>query len=150
MANAIASAFTWKDSHEGRQFWSDLYEYLCSNPENPKFPSISDLYAAQLRTSQTTLVPADAPKGEPKQTKKHTTMLSRYASQPVATPTLVFGTDVEDLDENQTVNAIKASQAAIKANAELGVESPRITQLTDGHKAAIAALVSHLDSFATA
>jgi hypothetical protein len=81
------------------------------------------------------------------QTQTNTDM-SKYADIPVATPTLVFGTDVSDLKPAACIATIKANNAQIKELTDTGIESPYITAQIAGLNAANAALVTQLDTFA--
>ena len=74
---------------------------------------------------------------------------TKYSNQPVASPTLVFGTDVSTLNPDQTMAAIKGNNGQIKTLEETGISSPYITERINGLKAANEVLVKHLDSFAS-
>lgn len=76
--------------------------------------------------------------------------MANYGSTPIATPTLIFGRDIADFDEGQLIAGIKASQAAIKANEEIGVASAYLTKSTNDHKAVIDKLVAKLDGLVAA
>lgn len=79
---------------------------------------------------------------------KHTNTVN-YSNQPVATPTLVFGTDVQDMNADQCICAIQSNNKAINTYGETGITSPYISEKIAGLKAANEVLVKRLDGFAT-
>lgn len=72
-----------------------------------------------------------------------------YSDKPVATPTLVFGTDVADMSAEQCISAIQGNNKSIKTYEETGISSPYIVEKINGLKAANEVLVKRLDSFAS-
>ncbi len=80
--------------------------------------------------------------------QKTDNMGNKYASTPIATPTLVYGRDVADMNEGELQNGIKASLATIKSLTELGVESTYIAQQVAAQKEVVALYVKFLDKFA--
>jgi hypothetical protein len=122
LSEAINMAFFWDKTPEGHFYWLQIAEGQFSDKGSSEPES-------------------------PTQTPTNTDM-SKYADIPVATPTLVFGTDVSDLKPCACIATIKANNAQIKELTETGIESPYITKQIAGLNAANAALVAQLDSHA--
>ena len=74
--------------------------------------------------------------------------MQKYSAVPVAQPTLVFGTDVTELNAQACIATIKSNNAQIKDLVETDIDSPYITKQVEGLNAANAALVARLDSLA--
>lgn len=123
LLEAIDTAFLWVRSPESLNYWLEI-----------AFGQFSDEGSCESE-SQT-------------QTPTNTDM-SKYADIPVATPTLVFGTDVSDLKPAACIASIKANNAQIKELTDTGIESPYITRQIAGLQAANTALVAQLDSHAS-
>ncbi len=76
-------------------------------------------------------------------------MLNKYATTPVATPTLIYGTDVSSMDETSVMSAIKGLKAEIKDLRDSGISSRRVDELIAGKLSAVTKLIERLDGFAT-
>lgn len=127
-ARALLDAFDWEESPEKHEHWFKLYDDLMNK-------KIS--------------LDAGQPEESTKQTNTKTkTMLDKYSAQAVATVTLVYGTDVSELSAKQCLSAIKANNDEIKSLTESGVTGPYVDQQIAARRAANAALVAQLNTFA--
>lgn len=147
-ASALNLAFSWFATQEGKPYWCGLYRALAGKTPNPSDPieQHPDFIRAQALYKQ-----VSAESGQPEEANQHqTTTTVKYSDQPVANPTLVFGTDVSTMSANDCINAIKGNNAQIKAFEETGISSAYITERVNGIKAANEVLVKRLDSFASA
>jgi hypothetical protein len=148
-ASAIDTGVHWASSKEGADYWRGLYRLLNKRRPDPndEVEQHPDFIRAQALYKQ-----VSAESGQPEEVQQHTTPptmdTSKYSNQPVANPTLVFGTDVSTLNPDQTMAAIKGNNSQIKTLEETGISSPYITERINGLKAANEVLVKHLDSFA--
>lgn len=137
LASAISLAQIWAHTPEGAVWWSDVQAAIVNKyelpplPDDGRFTISSTPPSGGVDTQQTTQTP-----------------MHKYSAVPVATPTLVFGTDVTDLGANACIETIKSNNAQIKSLRETGITSPYITQQIAGLEAANAALVAQLDTFA--
>jgi hypothetical protein len=120
---AIDAAMKWDETPEGCGYWERVY---CS-------PNSHTISAEGNKPEALTPTP---------------NTMSKYAEMPVATPTLVFGTDVTDMTPTGLIATISANNKQIESLHETGIESPYITQQMAGLKAANAALVAELNTHA--
>lgn len=74
--------------------------------------------------------------------------MSKYSSTPVATPTLVYGEDVSEMDDRAIIRTIQSLQAAKKKNDDVGVTSVFLQQENAKIDKALEVLVSALDKLA--
>ena len=80
------------------------------------------------------------------QHQKENNTMSQYIDKAVATPTLVYGTDISELNEPQLIDMIRGLKGKQKALADVGVESKKLTQRKAELDTALAAVVAELDS----
>lgn len=146
-ATALELGLAWGQSSEGYYYWSGIYHMLeGANPRRYQYPSFPSFNEAQHLYKQ-----VSAESGQPEEaSQQQTTTTVQYSDQPVANPTLVFGTDVSTMSADETIRAIKANNAQIKTFEETGISSAYITERVNGIKAANEVLVKHLDSFVSA
>lgn len=146
-ASAIDLGLSWARTKEGEHYWLGLWMALKAHPntgfEDEKHPNFIRAQALYKQVS--------AKSGQPEEaSQQQTTTTVKYSDQPVANPTLVFGTDVSTMSADETIRAIKANNAQIKTFEETGISSAYITERVNGIKAANQVLVKHLDSFVSA
>jgi hypothetical protein len=134
LANAL-HWFSWSKTKQGSSYWMKIYEHLREGGPLPPLPACE---SEPIRKT-------------PDQAKTQTNndMLNKYATTPVATPTLIYGTDVSSMDEASVMSAIKGLKAEIKDLLDSGITSRRVDELIAGKTAAVAKLIERLDSFAT-
>lgn len=123
LEEAIDAAMKWDETPQGYDYWERIY---CDTGSHT--------------------ISAEGNKPEALTPTPNT--MSKYAAMPVATPTLVFGTDVTDMTPPGLIATISANNKQIKDLEETEIESPYITQQIAGLKAANDALVAQLDTHA--
>lgn len=74
--------------------------------------------------------------------------MPNYSNIPVATPTLVYGQDVADMNDREIIRQIEGLKATKKKNDDVGVESVYLRQENAKIDSALKVLVTALDKLA--
>lgn len=133
MACAVLAAFGWNNTPEGPEFWKLVYNHYSEGTPLPPLPDASNGVTPE---------PGASP-------QPHTNM--DYSTTPVARVILVYGEDVNSMDERrcmQIMRVLNDEIADLKKVNEIA-ESATVLQRIAEKGAALAEVVKRLDTFAT-